>query len=158
MTSSAPTSPQTPNTPTSREARLSGRFWGNGFIVRLLRSYLNSLDGERTSNEFFGPDTMNYHRLNIWLPKAPELDDVKSIPSMQEDTKQNVCRRSLQEIKRTIYATSFYYELHALPTVSKYGYECTGSLNCRLNDVDTLLDNLKKEPMAFFLGRKYVIS
>ena len=110
----------------------------DGFIPRLWRSFMSSLDGQAAWRDLWNrldeQSRSNYFRLNISLPSTgPAMDDVDRMNELRQyvHTQPN----SEEERQRIIYAllaSTFYFELNSMPTFYCGRYFCHGTVRCRL--------------------------
>ena len=135
-------------------------FWNHRFIVRIYRSFMNSMDGEKTWSEFHNQipqDADRYIRLNVKLNQPePALDAVSMMPSLVQCTNTNLDINMQYAVRNYIYATSFYFELSGIPVQDTEGkYYCSGVIYCRFGgtEVQTKLLTYLSSASFFLLGR-----
>ena len=147
---------QTPKAPHFRH------LLNDGFIPRLYRSFISSLDGERTwrdsVNRMEEQRKTNCFRLNVGLPAVePQLDDV----SQMENLRQSVClqpgdtrRDDLRRIVGALLAASFYLETCTLRSFEHGSYRCQGLIRCRNEPLAVLklLNGLYENEARFTLA------
>ena len=134
----------------------------DGFIPRLYRTFMSSLDGERAWRESVSRmDSQrrgNYFRLNLQLPNAESrLDDVKQMEKLRrsiylqpEDTR----RDELKRILCAVLAATFFFELESLPVYEAGAYTCRGFIRCR-NDPLAVLQVVNK---LYPQGARFALS
>ena len=164
-----PTGPAgSPVSPTGPSPVSPSGFWNNRFLARIYRSFMNSMDGERTWSQFYNylpQDADRYIRLNIELNKEPELDDTTMMRELAQLTIDGLSKSVLHAVREYIYATCFYFELDKLPILDQDtgGFDCSRKIYCRYGtDSPTYiaLVNYLSEGRASFLvsGRAIVDS
>ena len=125
----------------------------DGFIPRLYRSFISSLDGEHawrdSVNRLDEIRKANYFRLNIQYPgEEPRLDDVGQIESLRRSVHlQPTDTKDLTNILCALLAASFYFELGSLPVYRSGHYLCWGLLRCR-NNSQGVLESLNQLQMT----------
>lgn len=93
----------------------------DGFIPRLCRSFMSSLDGERAwrdlANRLDDNSRGNYFRLNVpFSGGEPRLDDVGRMDELRQSVHlQPEGPRDRKRIALAILVTSFYFELDTIP-------------------------------------------
>jgi len=109
----------------------------NGFIPRLCRSFLTSLDGEliwRDLLNHLGSDAGNkFFRLNITFKnKEPRLDDVKAMDRLSQGVDDSNEKEKLADIKLALLASCFFFELKQAPRFDPSGFfVCHGEIRVR---------------------------
>lgn len=151
--------------PTGSPVSPSG-FWNHRFLARIYRSFMNSMDGEKTWSQFFNylpQDADRYIRLNIELTKEPELDDTAMMPDLAQATIDGLSKSVLCAVREYIYATCFYFELDELPILDKdkTGFNCSGKIYCRYGTDDatyiTLVKYLSEDLASFLVSGRAII-
>ena len=122
----------------------------DGFIPRLCRSFMSSIDGERAwrdiTNRFDDATKADYFRLNIPFDDAAEplLDDLECIDTLRQSVHlQPQGSRDRAEVASALLVASLYFELDTLPKYEFGQYFCTGIIRCR-NDFDGVLKSLAR--------------
>ncbi len=119
----------------------------DGFIPRLCRSFMSSLDGERTwrniANRLDESTKADYFRLNVpWTGEEPRLDDVECIDTLRRLVQlQPQGSRDRTRIASALLVASFYFKLNEIPTFQTGQYLCTGMIRCR-NDFRAVSSSL----------------
>ena len=94
----------------------------DGFIPRLYRSFMNSLDGQRSWLDLINrvpyESRWRYQRLNINLDGTtePDIDDLSEIDNMRNSTTRQLDPPRLDSVCSTLLAASFYLELMREPS------------------------------------------
>ena len=109
----------------------------DGFIPRLYRSFLSSLDGQGTWQELINaldPAVReDYFRLNISLPgHALPIDDTECMEELRE--RVYLCPRVSDDVQLTaeaMLASMFFFELSESPVRGRNFWRCTGLIKCR---------------------------
>ncbi|TGJ72354.1 hypothetical protein EYR41_004253 [Orbilia oligospora] len=103
---------------TRNKSSLSGIF-GKGFLSRLYKSFMSSLDGENVWND-------------LWS-RLSSLDDVSKLSEMRAAANQSSPAQysSISELSQTILCTMFYAELERAPRYYDGAYECDLVIRCR---------------------------
>ena len=117
----------------------------DGFIPRLWRSYMSSLDGQTIWQDFINRIEDGYRadyiRLNVRMvgTREPAIDDIASMDELREIVRAQP--RSIQQCRDTIFAllvSSFYFELSSAPMYTQGRYHCQGVIRCRLEGSATV--------------------
>ncbi|KAK0866001.1 hypothetical protein LTR87_015181 [Friedmanniomyces endolithicus] len=109
----------------------------DGFIPRLCRSFLTSLDGELTwrhlLNHLEKDAEHRYFRLNVQFGgQEPRLDDIGAMEKLSQDVNLSKNDQQLTEIKLALLASSFFFELKRAPKFDASGfYICQGEIRVR---------------------------
>ncbi len=125
--------PRSPKAPTFRH------LLNDGFIPRLCRSFMSSLDGERawrdSINRLDSNTRADYFRLNVpYLGAEPRLDDIECIGTLRSSVHlQPQGSRDRSSIACALLTASFYFELDELPNLEAGQYLCRGTIRCRNN-------------------------
>lgn len=110
----------------------------DGFIPRLYRSFMSSLDGQSAWREFVnGLDERSredYFRFNISLSAVePALDNTDQMDELRENV--HLQAHTLQNCVDTASAlliSSFFFELTIPPEFDSGFYRCQGTIRCRI--------------------------
>ena len=129
----------------------------DGFIPRLYRSFLSSLDGESAwrdlQNRLDRKSRENYFRLNVGLSnEQTTIDDVDRMSEIREQvTLRPHCDQDCLDIAFALMASSFYFELINPPDYRGGHYRCQGLIRCRLPGVPVqqLLEKVEVSAWAF---------
>ena len=142
-------------------------FWNHRFFARIYRSFMNSIDGEKTWSQFYNylpQDADRYSRLNIELNKEPELDDTAIMPELAQLTIDRLSKSVLHAVQEYIYATCFYFELDELPTpdLDTGGFNCCGKIFCRYGTDSptylTLVNYLSESQGSFLVSGRAIVD
>jgi len=123
--------------------------FNDGFIPRLCRSFMSSLDGERTwrdlSNRLDDTSKADYFRLNVpFLGDEPRLDDVGCMGELRRSVQlQPNGLRDRSNVAFALLVASFFFELDRAPTFETGRYLCQGFIMCR-NNPQAVLKSLTK--------------
>ena len=134
-------SPKSPKAPHFRH------ILNDGFIPRIFRSFMSSLDGERAwrdlTNRLNEDSRTDYFRLNVsFTGEEPRLDDVRHIEDLRKSVHlQPNGRGDRAKIAFALLVTSFYFELDGKPMFEGGQYLCAGFIRCR-NDPHAVLQAL----------------
>ncbi len=112
----------------------------DGFIPRLYRSFLSSLDGEGTWRELMNRlderSRGDYFRLNIsFSDQEPAIDDIDCMNDLRASV--HLRPRMFQDIKSiasALLASTFFFELITIPLFGSCMFHCQGIIRCRLQD------------------------
>lgn len=111
----------------------------DGFIPRLCRSFMSSLDGERAwrdlANRLDDNSKSDYFRLNVpFSGEEPRLDDVERVEELRRSVHlQPDGPRDRTGIAFALLVTSFFLELDTIPKFEEGRYFCQGYIRCRNN-------------------------
>ena len=134
----------------------------DGFLVRIFKSFMRSMDGEKTWHDTYNslPEVLKnrFHRLNLTIDGAePAIDDISSMHDLRE--KATVCVQPVQFLKPVLdsmYASMFYFEFDESPVARSHDYACTGTIFCRLRLSEearrALYTRLKATSLYFLIG------
>jgi len=149
--------PTTPHTSSPRTATPQWSF-SSGFIPRLCRSFLTSLDGEMTWRELlhhFERDSQDrFFRLNVSLiGPEPRLDDVKAMERLSAAVGSCKNDPKIVEIKMALLASCFFLELKQAPIFDASGFfVCQGEIRVRIDHTKVFmaLRQMSVSPIEFF--------
>ena len=110
----------------------------DGFIPRLCRSFMTSMDGQGTwrelENRIDEKSRRHYFRLNVGLDEAPPIDDVTCMERLRDSVHFEPNAASTRiELVSAILTASFFFELDAKPCFENGLFRCEGSIYCRNN-------------------------
>ncbi|KAI9799077.1 MAG: hypothetical protein M1833_004271 [Piccolia ochrophora] len=148
-------SPKTPCAPNFRDVVK------DGFIPRLYRSFLSSLDGQKDWRDLWNSlddgRRSDYFRLNISLPgQEPELDDTECMQELRELVRvQSEDKREVRDVAWALLASAFYFELAAAPQFRAGLWMCHGFIRCRAVDNTAVLEALES---MFPCGLEFMID
>jgi hypothetical protein len=135
--------------PFDHDSGLYRGIWLDGFVPRILRAFLSSpsLDAENSwmalSNRLPDGVRERFHRLTIEFgDELPELDDTFQIPRLIEAA--SFGHLDLDEEKRKLWASRFFFELHSSPEHVRDYYVCRGTVLCRFPDSNSLLQAIRR--------------
>ena len=123
--------------------------FNDGFIPRLCRSFLSSLDGERAwqdlENRLDDCSKSDYFRWNIPLfGEEPRIDDLDQMERLRNSVHaQGDGSDGQRNTATALLTSSFYFELERMPVFHLGRYTCHGSIRCR-NKIDAILDALER--------------
>jgi len=142
----------------------------DGFIPRLYRSFMSSLDGQSVWRDFVnGLDERSredYFRFNIFFPgKEPAIDNTDQMNILRESVHlQTHSAQDCIDTASALLISSFFFELTTCPKFESGLYHCQGNIRCRLKS-STIIQSLTNlhpsslefvtdsETLAFFLGQ-----
>jgi hypothetical protein len=137
--------------------------WRDGFIFRLVRSFLSSMDGEDTwqqlCNQLPKEVREKYFRFNIRFDGSePAIDDVDRMQELQQEGRTQIEMDNKNNLAESLIAKQFYFELETLPIYSKGRYQCVGRLVCRFAGAQqlALLTQLSQNSAHFLLGERAI--
>ena len=113
----------------------------DGFIPRLYRSFISSLDGQGTwrdlQNRLNQKSRKDYFRLNVALSKDQwTIDDTDQMSDLRKQVHLRSGKdQELNEIAFALMISSFFFELTKAPTFTKGSYRCEGTIRCRIYSV-----------------------
>lgn len=129
----------------------------DGFIPRLYRSFISSLDGQSIwrdlQNRLDQKSRKDYFRLNVSLFKeqwtidnVDQMSELRKLVYLQSRKNQN-----LEEIAFTLMVSSFFFELVKPPTFTRGSYHCEGTIRSRLHSVpvEQLLKRIENSIWTF---------
>ncbi|KAI9760680.1 MAG: hypothetical protein M1840_002356 [Geoglossum simile] len=135
----------TESDPMSPVAPSFRHFLVDGFIPRLYRSSMSSLDGEITwkhlQNSLDEKSKSDYFRLNVPLQGEPVLDDTACMDKLRESVRSFPSLGDYIDIAAALLVSSFYFELTALPRFEGGLYKCNGTIRCRGHS-DAIIESL----------------
>ncbi|KAL6714244.1 hypothetical protein ACLMJK_007667 [Lecanora helva] len=151
-------------TPRSPKAPGFRHLFNDGFIPRLCRSFLSSLDGERawrdSVNRLSHGTRANYFRLNVpYSSLEPRLDDLKCMDALRTSIHlQPQGHKDRTDVAFALLVASFYFELYEPPSFAAGQYFCTGIIRCRNNflAVFNSLIRLHGPQLDFVLGSEHL--
>ena len=121
----------------------------DGFLPRLCRSFMSSIDGERAwrdlANRLDDDVRADYFRLNVpFAGDEPRLDDLGYLDTLRTSVHlQPDGSRDRTKIAFALLVASFYFELDRVPTFEQGRYLCEGSIRCR-NEPCAVIQSLRK--------------
>jgi len=129
----------------------------DGFIPRLYRSFMSSLDGQSTwrdlQNRLSPEARKDYFRLNVPLTdKQWSIDDVERINELRDQVyRQSREDPACLEVATALMISAFFFELVGNPTFRSGNYHCQGVIRCRLQTaiVDHVLEQVQRSLWAF---------
>ena len=117
----------------------------DGFIPRLYRSFLSSLDGQSTWQELVNrldqKAREDYFRLNVSLTGQPlAIDDTTCMESLRASVHLHPCMPNDSRLTAAaLLASNFFFEMDALPEFDARLLRCRGVIKSRLQG--TVLEN-----------------
>ncbi|KAL6716956.1 hypothetical protein ACLMJK_004869 [Lecanora helva] len=121
----------------------------DGFVPRLCRSFMSSLDGERAwrdlANRLDEESKADYFRLNVpFSGEEPRLDDIRCIDELRASVHlQPDGLKDRTRVALALLMASFFFELDTLPSFEAGRYLCEGSIRCR-NDPRAVIQLISK--------------
>ena len=123
--------------------------WSDGFAFRILRAFLSSpaMNAENSwtalSNRLPDDIKERFHRLtHEFADGLPELDDTLKIPQLIQQVSES--HLDLDEEKRKLWASRFFFELESSPQRVRDYFICHGTILCRFRDSRSLLDAVSR--------------
>lgn len=110
----------------------------DGFIPRLYRSFLSSLDGQGTWRELMNrldeTSRGDYFRLNIaFSGQEPAIDDIECMNDLRASVHLRPrISRDRKSIASALLASAFFFKLSAIPLFKSGVFHCQGTIRCRL--------------------------
>lgn len=135
----------------------------NGFIPRLVRSFLSSMDGEDTWQQLCNrlPREVKdkYFRFNVKFngsEPAIALDSVDKMQELEQRGRTEINLGKKIDAAESLIAKQFYFELEALPIYRGGRYQCAGRIFCRFSGARqlALLTRLSQNSAHFLLGER----
>ncbi|KAL8939686.1 MAG: hypothetical protein Q9216_003226 [Gyalolechia sp. 2 TL-2023] len=123
--------------------------FNDGFIPRLCRSFMSSLDGERAwqdlENRLDDCSRSDYFRWNIPLyGEEPRIDDIEQIDRLRASVHVQADREeNRRQTAVALLAATFYLELKDIPPFECGQYTCHGMIKCR-NNFEAVLEALTR--------------
>lgn len=111
----------------------------DGFIPRLWRSFMSSLDGQSTWRDLWNRlderSRDNYFRFNVSLSgDGPAMDDIQRIDELRACVHlQPDSGKSQLNTAFALLISTFFFELSSAPTFQAGRYFCEGTIRCRLS-------------------------
>ena len=121
--------------------------FNDGFIPRLCRSFMSSLDGERAwrdlQNRLDDKLRADFFRFNITLSEdGSKLDDVGQMEQLKRCVQLHPTGNDDRiHTASALLIGSFFFELQCLPVFEAGRYLCQGWIRCR-NDFDSIFHSL----------------
>jgi hypothetical protein len=135
--------------PFSGDAGVYRGIWQDGFVPRIIRAFLSSpaLDAENSwmalSNRLPSGIRERFHRLTVeFADELPQLDDTSQIPRLIEAA--SFSHRDLDDERRKLWASRFFFELRSEPQRVRDYYVCRGTILCRFRDSRNLLQAIRQ--------------
>ena len=143
--------PTTPTAPNFRHVIY------DGFIPRLWRSFMSSLDGQSIWREIWNRlDTgsrQDFFRLNVKLTgEGPAMDDVDRMEELRYCVRQQGNdESSCDKVAFALLVSAFFFELSSVPLFYGGFYYCKGTVRCRIpgNAICQTLERLHESRLAF---------
>jgi hypothetical protein len=139
----------------------------DGFIPRLYRCFLSSIDGEIAWRELINrlseEDGRDYVRLNVSLASpAPALDDISKMKCLRESVHLQFGKSSSHlDVAYMLLMARFYFSLEEIPQRQPTGlYHCFGVIRCRLPGETALqcLKLLRCTDMSLELNQRFLTA
>lgn len=127
------------------------------FLLRLFRIFDAMIDAQSSWLEHINrkteEDREKYHRVNMLLDQAPELDESNKMPRIKHNSSLFLEKFDFQPLLRALFSASFFFELQGMPQ-SEYGrtkLKCFGTIRCRSPNGHAVLHRILEEhPAAIF--------
>lgn len=123
--------------------------WLDGFIPRILRAFLSSpsLDADSSWmalwNRLDDNTRERFHRLSCEFDgEIPALDDSAQIPRLIQMAHSTML--DFEVLKRSLWASRFFFELDAKPQRIRGYYVCRGTIFCRFRDCRAVIGALRR--------------
>jgi len=133
----------------------------DGFIPRLWRSFVSSLDGQKiwrdVWNRLNNETRKDFFRFNVYLSgESPAMDDVERMQELRQCASASA--RQEGRCRQTGFAlvvASFFFELDIAPVFQGGQYYCKGTIRCRLEGqvVSHTLKRLCKTGLTFMTDK-----
>ncbi|OCT52722.1 putative Patatin-like serine hydrolase [Cladophialophora carrionii] len=140
--------------------------WSFSFSVRetplhrLIQSFKGSMDGQSTWRELMNhiheDEKRDYFRLTLELPgPEPAIDDYGAMELLSSAVRlQPRGPEARRNVLMALLISSFYFELHEIPTYNNGMYYCNGAIRCRSSGaLRSLLNVHPLGDLEFFNGR-----
>lgn len=130
----------------------------DGFIPRLYRSFMSSLDGEHSWKDMINrlDDTTreDYFRFNIEINGSPDIDNITRMDEWRDTVRQqSTALARCEEVVSALLVSSFFFELEKPPEYERGFFRCDGFIRCRsnCNNVVKAVERLCDNEMEFLL-------
>ena len=139
--------------------------WKNGFISRLYKSFISSMDGQKFWQEFRNRKRVDakgqYFRFSLEFDgPEPSLDNIHMMKDLKARVQSDLSQSTeLDCLVQQVIASRFYFQLETIPQYEHGDYSCVGYIFCRLRShspgFDELLKRLSNRSARFYLdGRQ----
>ena len=138
-----------------------GNILRDGWIPRLVRAFLSSLDGQLTWKELWNSldDTSrnDHFRLNVFPEgRLPSLDDTDRMEELRELADRRITNfPDVVDVTFALLASSFFFSLTAYPQYSAGFYTCHGTIHCDVIDNESVVESLER---MFPSGLHFVVE
>ena len=134
----------------------------DGFIPRLYRSFVSSLDGQSAWRDLWNRlnnrAREDFFRLNVHLPgDGPAMDDVERMQELRQNAQSSINDEGkCKEIAFALLVASFFFVLDEKPIFHNGQYFCKGTIRCRLKgpSICQALGRLCEEGMTFMTNKE----
>ena len=134
----------------------------DGFIPRLWRCFMSSLDGQSTWRDLWNRldvrSKQDFFRLNLSIPgNGPAMDEVGRMDELRvavhaslEDSEQ------FPRIAFALLVSSFFFELTSVPLFHSGKFYCRGAIRCRLDGFRacSVMERLSRSKCVFLNGNE----
>ena len=136
----------------------------DGFVPRLWRSWLSSLDGEAIWRSLWNNldevARAYYFRTNVYLPHdALAIDDVGCMDQLRDCVHTQPHNNHFRQIAAfALLVACFYFELTSLPLFQNRKVYCKGAIRCRLKGPVTYqaLDRVHRSELVFLAENEVI--
>jgi hypothetical protein len=134
----------------------------DGFLPRLYRSFMTSLNGQKIWDDLWNRLPVEakdrYFRLNVRFDgKEPDIDNIGEMESLIDPgTRLPTDSETCLKIVQSLISKQFYFELDGWPLYRSGQFLCSGHIYCRFNgDLQlALLIYLRRMHARFLIGDK----
>ena len=129
----------------------------DGFIPRLWRCFMSSLDGQSAWRDLWNRldvrSKQDFFRLNLSIPgDGPAMDEVERMDELRVAVHASLeDRQQFHKIAFALLVSSFFFELTSLPLFHGGKFYCRGAIRCRLDGFKacTVLERLSRSKCVF---------
>ena len=154
----------TVNESASRSVPNSRHIILDGFVPRLWRSWISSLDGEATWRNLWNSldETARayYFRTNVYLPhNALAIDDVGCMDQLRDCVHTQPHNDRFRQVAAfALLVACFYFELTSLPLFQNGKVYCKGAIRCRLRGpvICQALDRVHPSVLVFLAENEII--
>lgn len=139
-----------PNAPSFRHV-----IW-DGFIPRLYRSFISSLDGQSAwqelQNRLSERSREDYFRLNVSLFDQSATDDIESMAGLRELVHQQPnSTGDCLKVVTSLLVSNFFFEFVKVPIFRNGFYHCEGVIRSRLESkvIGKAMENIQRSSWLF---------
>lgn len=130
----------------------------DGFIPRLYRSFMSSLDGQNTwrdlQNRLDEKSREDYFRLNVVLSSQEmTMDNVDCMENLRKKVhaQTSIDEQYLKKMITALLVANFYFEFTAVPVFKSGFYHCHGTIRCRFSSqiIEQTMKKIQKSSWLF---------